>query len=118
MSRRTERIAEQLREEIARILRQDVSDPRVGMVTLTRIDCAPDLSNALVYWSSFEAKSDEALLEVQAGLESAASFVRGRMAKVLSLRRVPRLEFRFDPTLEQGDKMLSLLGEIADGEKE
>ena len=88
------------------------------MVTLTRLDCAPDLSNALVYWSSIEARSEDALLEVQAGLESAASFVRGRIAKVLSLRRVPRLDFRYDPTLEQGDQMLSLLGEIADGEKE
>ena len=118
MSRRTERIAEQLKEEIARVLREDVSDPRIGMVTLTRLDCAPDLSNALVYWSSVEAHSEDALAEVGDGLASAASFVRGRIAGVLPLRRVPRLEFRYDPTLEQGDRMLSLLGEIADGEKE
>ena len=118
MSRRTERIAEQLKEEIARVLREEVSDPRIGIVTLTRLDCAPDLSNALVYWSSVAAGSDEALAEVEDGLASAASFVRGRIAQVLPLRRVPRLDFRYDPTLEQGDRTLSLLREIADGEKE
>jgi ribosome-binding factor A len=88
------------------------------MVTLTRIDCAPDLSNALVYWSAVDVGSEDALAAVEDGLESAASFVRGRIAKVLPLRRVPRIAFRYDPTLEQGDKILSLLREIADGEEE
>lgn len=117
MSRRTERIAEQLKEEIARVLHEDVSDPRIGMVTLTRLDCAPDLSNALVYWSSVAVDSEDTLAAVEDGLDSAAAFVRGRIAKVLPLRRVPRLEFRFDPALEQGDRTLSLLREIADGEE-
>jgi len=118
MSRRTERIAEQLKEEIARVLCEEVSDPRVRLVTLTRVDCAPDLSNALVYWSSVDVGGDGEWTEVEDGLASAASFVRGRIAQVLPLRRVPRLEFRHDPTLEQGSRMLSLLREIADGEKE
>jgi len=118
VSRRTERIAEQLKQEIARVLREDVSDPRIGMVTLTRVDCAPDLSHALVYWSSIEVGSEDALAAVEDGLDSAAAFVRGRIAKVLPLRRVPRLEFRYDATLEQGDRTLTLLREIADGEKE
>ena len=51
MSRRTERIAEQLRAEISQLLRREVSDPRIGLVTLTRVDVAPDLSNAVVYYS-------------------------------------------------------------------
>jgi len=114
MSRRTQRIAEQLKSEIARVLLEEVTDPRVGMVTLTRVDCAPDLSNAFVYWSTLEAGTDESLESVAAGLESAAAFVRGRLARVLPLRRTPRLSFRFDPTLEQGADMLSLLRRIAD----
>lgn len=118
MSRRTERIAEQLKEEIARVLREDVSDPRIGMVTLTRVDCAPDLSQALVFWSSVQADTDGEREALDDGLASAASFVRGRIARVLPLRRVPRLEFRYDPTLEQGSSTLSLLREIADGQKE
>ena len=53
MTRRTERIASELLAEISRLLREEVSDPRVGLVTLTRVDVAPDLSHALVYWSAF-----------------------------------------------------------------
>jgi ribosome-binding factor A len=112
-----ERIAEQLKGEIARVLREEVTDPRIRMVTLTRVDCAPDLSSALVFWSSIEADAAEALEEIEAGLASAASFVRRRIAQVLPLRRTPRLEFRYDPSLEQGAQMLSLLREISDGEK-
>jgi ribosome-binding factor A len=118
VSRRTERIAEQLKEEIARVLREEVSDPRIGMVTLTRVDCAPDLSNARVYFSTVAAGAASDVDETLSGLVSAAPFMRNRLAQVLPLRRVPRLDFRFDPTLEQGAAMLSLLREISDGEKE
>ena len=55
MSRRTERVGAQLLEEISRVLRAEVTDPRVSLVTLTRIDVSPDLSHALVYWSAFSS---------------------------------------------------------------
>jgi len=116
MTRRTQRIGEQLREEIARVLLEEVTDPRIGMVSLTRVDCAPDLSNALVFWSTLKAESEESIEAVATGLASAASFVRGRVARALPIRRMPRLSFRFDPTLQQGSEMLSLLREIADDE--
>lgn len=116
MSRRMERIAEQLKSEIARVLLEEVTDPRIGMVTLTRVDCAPDLSNAIVYWSSIEADPDSVDAKL-AGLSSAAAFMRGRIARVLPLRRTPRLEFRYDPTFEQAAETMSLLREIADAEE-
>ena len=71
MTRRTERIAEQLRAELARVLREEVTDPRVGFVTLTRVDVAPDLSHALVYWSTIETAERRAE-DVADGLDSAA----------------------------------------------
>ena len=117
MSRRTERIAEQLKKEIARVLREQATDPRIRMVTLTRVDCAPDLSNALVFWSSIEADDAEIQAEIDDGLASAAAFVRRCLAQVLPLRRTPRLEFRYDPSLTEGARTLSLLREISDGEK-
>jgi ribosome-binding factor A len=112
-----ERIAQQLKSEIARVLREEATDPRIRMVTLTQVDCAPDLSSAMVFWSSIEADSEQALSEIEAGLASAAGFVRRRIAQVLPLRRTPRLEFRYDPSLAQGARTLSLLREISDGEK-
>ena len=51
MTRRTERVSELVREEVARVLREDAQDPRLRLVTLTRVDVSPDLSNAIVYYS-------------------------------------------------------------------
>lgn len=119
MSRRTERIGEELRGEIARLLREEVGDPRIGMVSFTRVDVAPDLSHALVFWSALAEGSDpRAELErIESGLESAAAFLQRRLARQLPLKRVPALRFRHDPSLELGSRTLSLLHEIADDEK-
>ena len=114
MSRRSEQIAEQLRAEIARLLRVEVTDPRIGMVTLTRVDVAPDLSQAFVYWSPLETKETEAVEEIASGLESAQVFVRRRLASVLQLRRTPALEFRFDHAFEAGARILDLIGSMND----
>ena len=116
MSRRTERIAAQLREEIARVLLEEVTDPRTRLVTLTRVDVAPDLSNALIYWSALEVK-DRRAEDVQAGLESAAKFIRRSISKVLPLRRTPELRFSHDPSLELGSETLSILRELEDGQR-
>jgi ribosome-binding factor A len=117
MSRRTERIGEQLRAEIARVLREEATDPRVSFVTLTRVDVAPDLSNAVVFWSAIDVRDVDGAEQTQQVLESAASFVRRELAQTLPLRRVPALRFRFDPSLVLGTDTLSLLRSIADEEK-
>ncbi len=114
MSRRTERIGEQIRAELARLLHEETTDPRIGFVTLTQVDVSPDLSNARVYWSAVKSENSEDLSNCEAGLESAAGFLRHRLARVLHLKRVPELRFRHDPSLAQGDATLSLLREIRD----
>ena len=127
MTRRTERIGELLRGEIAKVLRKEISDPRIHLVTLTRVDVAPDLSNALVYWSSM-AKGDgqgamspereEEIASIGSGLESAAGFLRSRIARNLpNLRRTPALRFRHDASLELGSRTLEVLRILDDGEK-
>ncbi len=120
MSLRTDRIAHQLRDEIARVLREDVSDARVRMVTLTRVDVAPDLSNAIVQWSLFERDGDpdlEKLSEIEEGLDSAAGFVRRKVAKVLELRRMPALRFRHDPSMRLAGETMELLDAIKHDEE-
>ena len=113
MSRRTERIAEELKSEIARVLREEVSDPRIQMVTLTRVDVAPDLTSAFVFWSTLEPESVD---RIQDGLTSAAPFVRWRLARDLPLKRMPELRFRHDPSLDMGDRTLALLRNLDDGD--
>jgi ribosome-binding factor A len=104
LTRRTDRINEQLRSEIARILRTEVTDPRVRLVSLTRVDVSPDLRNARVLWSVLDKapmpdddQVPDADPDVQDGLDSAAGFVRRRLAQALPLKRVPALQFHFDP---------------------
>jgi ribosome-binding factor A len=114
MSRRTERIAEQIQSEVARVLRTETTDPRIGLVTITRVDVAPDLSHALVFWSALVSDDPEALGRVEAGLDSAAPFLRRRLAE--PLRRMPELRFRFDPSLALGSQTLRVLRELEDDE--
>jgi len=118
VSRRTERIGEQIRAELAQLLREEVTDPRIGIVTLTRVDVAPDLSNARIYWSAFEGAPGPDLEERARGLASAASFLRKRLSALLQTRRVPELRFEHDPSLAGGAHTLSLLAELSHGPKE
>jgi ribosome-binding factor A len=119
MTRRTERIASELLAELARLLRAEVTDPRVGIVTLTRIDVAPDLTHALVFWSALDVEpGSDRIDEHQAGLESAAPFLRRRIASALPWKRSPELRFRYDPSLVLGTRTLSVLREVAPEEAE
>ncbi len=117
MSRRTERIAEQLRAEIARILREEATDPRIQLVSLTRVDVAPDLSHAIVFWSTLETGDTDSIERIQEGLESAAPFVRRCLARELPLKRTPEPRFRYDPSLVLGNATLSLLRTLEGDEK-
>jgi ribosome-binding factor A len=113
-SRRLERVGEQIRAELARVLRAEVADPRLGLVTILRVDVSPDLCNALVFWSRIETPGGPAVEQVAAGLESAAPYLRRRLAGELPLKRMPELRFRHDPGLELGDRTLALLRELRD----
>lgn len=118
VTRRTERIGEQLRAEISQLLREEVTDPRVGMLSLTRVDVSPDLAQALVFWSPLDprtASDPEAVSAMAEGLDSAAAFLRRQVAKRLTIRRSPALDFRHDPSLEQGAGTLELLRELNEG---
>jgi ribosome-binding factor A len=120
VTRRTERVGEEIRDVLARLLREEVTDPRIGIVTLTRVDVAPDFSNARVHWSvlrAHPAAADEGAepdAETAAGLASAAGFLRRGLARELSLRRTPELHFVHDPSLAEGAHTLALLQELRD----
>lgn len=120
MTRRTEQIGEQLRGELARLLRDEVTDPRIGMLTLTRVSVSPDLAQALVFWSQLDPRAgggEEAIETIAGGLESAASFLRRRVAQQLALRRSPALDFRHDPSLALGAQTLDLLSGLKPDER-
>ena len=122
MSRHTVRVGVQIMDELARLLREDVSDPRIKLVTLTRIDVSPDMRNAIVFYSAVAAKGDVDIESIDLGLTSAAPFLRRRAAKVLPMKRMPELRFRYDPSLSLGSRTLGLLHDLQEedgnGEKD
>jgi ribosome-binding factor A len=111
-------VAGQLRAEIARILRAEITDPRLRGVTLTRVEVSADLGVARVFWSHLEAEDPEVTRTVASALQHAASFVRRRLAAALPLRRTPRVDFIHDPSLVLGARTLATMQALHDDETE
>jgi ribosome-binding factor A len=118
VSLRNERIAEQVRSELSRLIREEVTDPRISLLTLTRVKVSPDLSTATVFWSPLELDDEAETDEMSQGLDSAAGFLRSRLASALSLRRTPALSFRHDRSIEEGSRTLALIRSLPELAKE
>jgi len=115
MSQRTVRIGAQIQRELTELLsRGQIKDHRIPpLLTITGVEVSGDLSHAKVYFSVFGEGQD--LEEARAGLQAAAGFVHRHLGRVLKLRVVPKLQYRYDPSLAEGarmDAILSALPEI------
>ena len=109
-SQRQRQVAELLREDISRILREKVRDPRIGFVTITEVDVTADLRQARIYVSVLGSHEEQgAALEA---LEGAAHYVRSQLAHGWTLRYLPEIEFRWDPSLERAARVLELLDQV------
>ena len=105
--RRAERVGEAIREAIAAMLLRDIKDPRIGMVTLTRVFVSDDLRHAKIYFRCVgDGSSHERSL---AGLRSAAGFIKSQLPRRLQLRYAPEIVFLFDPALEGVERVTDLL---------
>ncbi|HEX2206629.1 MAG TPA: 30S ribosome-binding factor RbfA [Longimicrobium sp.] len=118
--KRTDRINEQLKQEISLIVRDEVRDPRVGLATITAVVTSPELDHARVYVTSLgDEKEREGIIE---GLRSAAAFIRKQLSGRLHMRRVPELHFEADRVLAEALRIEELLrqalpaGQGEDGE--
>ena len=113
MSRRTRQVGEFLREELTDIIRRDVKDPRIGFMSVTRVDITPDLRHAAVYISVLG--TDEERAETLAALVSAVGFIRHTLKPRLRMRQIPDLEFRDDRSMEHAERIARTLREINSG---
>lgn len=113
MTARTDRIDQLLRQEIGLILSKDVQDPRIGFVTVTDVETAPDLSTARV-WVSVIGQPAEREQTMKA-LERAMPYVRHELGGRIRLRRIPELQLRGDDTSQRGTRVLQLLAELEAG---
>ena len=110
MSRRTERLGEEIKEEIAQMIAGELKDPRIGFVTVTRVELAADLRNARVFVGILGTPEERK--KSLAGLQAAAGFLRRSLGQSLRLRYTPELSFKYDEGLEHTDRVARLLDEI------
>ena len=108
--KRTERVSDQIRMEIADILMRRVKDPRVGFVTITAVDVTADLKQAWVYVTVLQQGAQEA--ETLDALSRAEGFIRGELGRRLKLRYVPDLKFVKDTSIDRVSRVLNLLDEV------
>jgi ribosome-binding factor A len=107
---RPERVADQIRSELASLLAREVHDPGIGFITLTRVQVSPDLQLARVYYTALgDEKARSATVRA---LERAAPFLRRQIGSRLRLRRTPDLKFVYDPSIAGQDRIEQLLNEL------
>ena len=135
MTARAQRIADQIQREIAVLIQQEVSDPRVGMVSVTGVDVSNDLAYAKIYITVLNSLAgDEQInadtlsepgvldqLEIEENLKAlkkASGFLRTLLAKRLRLRVVPKLQFYYDSSIEQGQRLSDLIDDALAADRE
>jgi len=109
---RTNRISEVIMRELAQMLQHEISDPRVGMVTVSHVDVTADLKYAKVYVTRLGAvDSEDDMAQCLEGLARASGFLRRGIANRIDLRIVPELRFYYDKSLTHGFHMDQLIAE-------
>ena len=143
-TQRLNKVAQAVKEEVARILQQELKDPRIGFVTITRVKVTADLSQATIYFTllqgneaggrsgfaspseSHEAggrsgaassgRSQGSASETETGLKSATGFIRRLLGERLRLRVTPEVIFRLDTAVEETFRINKLLDELKKAE--
>lgn len=105
---RAERVALQLRKELAWVLEREMQDPRAHMVTVSRVEVSRDLSHARVFVS---APEDHSIGEVLRTLNHAAGYLQARLAERVRMRYLPRLRFQEDKAIGKASRIDALLAD-------
>ena len=110
MSRRTERVAHLIQREIGDVILKELTDVRIGFVTISRVEVTTDMAYAKIHISVMG--TDKQKRDSMAGLAHSSSYLRTHLAKVMKMRTVPRLQFIEDKNLGHGFRINEILNEI------
>lgn len=113
---RIERVAAEIKKKIGQILQEELNDPRVGFVTITKVDLSRDLHLAKVYFSHLGPKKE--LRDTQVGLERSAGFIRKLLGQRLKIRYTPEIVFKLDRNIEYSVHIAEVLEKIKDKDKD
>jgi ribosome-binding factor A len=103
---RSDRVAEQVRRDLADLIRSELKDPRVGMISLTAVELTPDYAHAKIFFSTL---NDDHLEEIERGLKRAAGFLRRELGRRIHIHTLPELHFVYDRSIEHGISLSQLI---------
>ena len=103
---RPQRLGDLIQREVSELIRLEVRDPRVGMVTITSVDVSPDMSHAKIFFTMLEK---DKLQETLAGLNRSAGFLRAQLSRRVKMYTTPELRFAYDESVERGDRLSRLI---------
>jgi ribosome-binding factor A len=109
--KRVDRISHLIKREVADMLRREVKDPRIGMVSITEVNLSKDLRYAHIYYSVIG--EEKAVSDSTVGLKKATGFIQRQLGHRLCLRYTPIIDFRFDSSLEQGSRMEQIIRDLS-----
>lgn len=115
--KRTDRVADQLQQELAVLIQREVKDPRLGMVTVSGVTVSRDLGYADVYITLLGDDDAARIKENLAVLKRAGGFLRSQIARRIKLRHVPELRFHYDESVTRGHKLSSLIDEAIESDR-
>lgn len=104
---RSDRVADQIQRELARLIQRDMSDPRLELLSVSAVEVTRDLAYATVYVSSLTEKTSHK--DILSVLHKANGFLRRELGKAMRLRIVPELKFKYDESIEKGMSMAKLI---------
>ena len=106
---RSSRVAEQVQRELAELIRLELKDPRVGLITLTGVELTPDYAHAKVFYTTLAETA--ARQDIDVGLRRASGFLRRELGRRIRIHTLPELHFVFDESVERGDRLSRLIDE-------
>lgn len=107
---RSQRVVEQIRRELAELIRLEVKDPRVGFITLTDVEITPDYAHAKVFFTNMTGEAG--VPEILQGLRRASGFLRRELGRRIRIHTIPELHFQYDRSVEEGSRLSQLIDAV------
>ena len=113
--KRSDRVSDLLKEEISQLLLREVKDPHIGFITITDVEVSKDLQVAKVYYTILG--DEKQLRESAQALSRVSRFIKRQLGKKLRMRHIPDIIFKYDHSLDYGDKIDHILSHLDNSEK-
>ncbi len=114
---RTERVGDQIQKELAQLIQKEVRDPRLSYTTITAVTTSKDMKYAKIFVTFMGKDDPEEIKEAIAALDKAKGFFRSHLGKVMSLRYVPELSFKYDESIVRGAELSNLIDQAISADK-